>query len=471
MNPDLFPVDLLPDTVANFANETARVLNIPVTLPAIGVLAAGSAALGRGLELRTPTDDVVRGNLYFLGAAKSGTGKSRIMNRTAAPLVEFEKNKRDFWREDTAPQARARKRVLEADIKRVQSLLRNNRKSASVDRAALHQQLKEIEAKLAVVESELWMPQYIVEDCTIESLAPALAQNNEEIHSMSADAGKVFQNIKGRYNKEGAIDDNFYLRSFSADHYVVNRAGRPVLTLYNPTMSIFWLAQPDVVYDAFRTDRLVFGGLLARMLSFDALIEPQEIPDRPLIMPADIKLAYHDLIAGLMNAYLRLIRGQQIPECKAAMEIFRLYHNGLVPDRRGSLADINPVVARWHELAMHLAVVLHALHHGPLAHFNAISVQTAQNARDIIKWFGRQELRLLGPSRETRKQERLERLIRLIESRYNGEATVRDLENRHGFKPDELKELVSIFPQKIEIVFVKKQAGPGRSSEVVRVKK
>jgi hypothetical protein len=33
MNPDLFPVDLLPDTVANFANETARVLNIPVTLP------------------------------------------------------------------------------------------------------------------------------------------------------------------------------------------------------------------------------------------------------------------------------------------------------------------------------------------------------------------------------------------------------------------------------------------------------
>jgi Protein of unknown function (DUF3987) len=103
MNPDLFPVHLLPDTAANFARETARVLNIPVTLPAVGVLAAGSAALGRGLVFRTPTDDIVRGNLYFLGAAKSGTAKSRTMNRTAAPLVEFEKNKRDFWREDTAP--------------------------------------------------------------------------------------------------------------------------------------------------------------------------------------------------------------------------------------------------------------------------------------------------------------------------------------------------------------------------------
>jgi Protein of unknown function (DUF3987) len=469
MNPDIFPVDLLPDTVANFANETARVLNIPPTLPAVGVLAAGSAALGRGLVFRTPTDDIVRGNLYFLGAAKSGTAKSRTMNRTAAPLVEFEKNKRDFWREDTAPQARARKRVLEADIKRVQSLLSSNRKSASVDRAALHQQLKEIEAKLAEVESELWLPQYIVEDCTVESLAPALAQNNEEIFSMSADAGKVFQNIMGRYSKDGAIDDNFYLRTFSADHYVVNRAGRPVLTLYQPTMSIFWLAQPDIVYEVFKNERLLNGGLLARMLSFDALIEPQEIPDRPLIMPADIKLAYHDLITGLMNAYLRLIRGQQIPECKAAMEIFRLYHNGLIPDRRGSLADINPVVARWHELAMHLAVVLHALHHGPLAHFNAISVQTAESAREIVEWFSRQELRLLAPSREAQKKKRLEHLIRLIESRYNGEATVRDLRDNHGFDRPELEDLAKIFHHKIEIVSVKKQTGPGRSSEVVRV--
>jgi Protein of unknown function (DUF3987) len=469
MNPDLFPVDLLPDTVANFARETARVLNIPVTLPAIGVLAAGSAALGRGLELRTPTDDVVRGNLYFLGAAKSGTAKSRTMNRTAAPLVEFEKNKRDFWQEDTAPHARARKRVLEADSKRVEREL--SKKSVGIDRAALHQQLKEIEAKLAEVESELWMPQYIVEDCTIESLAPALAQNNEEIHSMSADAGKVFQNILGRYNKEGEIDDNFYLRSFSADHYVVNRAGRPVLTLYNPTMSIFWLAQPDIVYRAFQIDRLLNGGLLARMLSFDALIEPKEIPDRPLIMPADIKLAYHDLITGLMNAYLRLIRGRQIPECKAVMEIFRLYHNGLVPERQGSLADINPVVARWHELAMHLAVVLHALHHGSLAHLNAISVQTAQNARDIIQWFSRQELRLLAPSREAHKQKRLEQLIRIIMSRYNGVAPVRDLENRHGFKVAELKDLANIFPHKICIEPGKKQTGPGRpSGPAVRVK-
>jgi Protein of unknown function (DUF3987) len=470
MNPDLFPVHLLPDTAANFARETARVLNIPVTLPAVGVLAAGSAALGRGLELRTGADDFVYGNLYLLGAAKSGTAKSRTVKRTAAPLVEFEKNQRDFWREDTAPRARARKRILDADIKRIEKEL--SKKNAGIDRSTLHQQLKEIEAKLAEVEAELWMPQYIVEDCTVESLAPALAQNNEEIHSLSADAGKVVQNLFGRYNKEGEIEDNFYLKAFSGDHHVVNRNARGRITLYQPTMSIFWLVQPDIVYDKiFRNKRLLVGGLLARMLSFDSLIEPQEIPETVAQMGSQIKQAYHDLITGLMHAYLRLNKSFQIPESRTALEIFRRYHNDLVPDRRASLADINAVVARWHELAMHMAIVLHALIHGPDAHLQPISLETAQNATEIIKWFGRQELRLLAPSREAHKQERLERLIRIITTHYdNNVATLRDLSRRHGFERAELVDLANIFPHKIAIEPDKKQAGPGRPSEVVRVK-
>jgi hypothetical protein len=461
-----FPINLLSDIAQNFAYQLALSLRVPIQLPAVSVLSIGSAAIGRGLEVQSTPDEVMRGNLYFLGAAKSGSGKTRTIKAAAHPLIEHQKSQIGFWEYQTRPGLLAERKMLEADIKKLQGQL--TRKSVVVDRATLRAELTDKLRRLGEIVEELRGPQFIVEDCTVEALAPTLAANNEEIFSLSGDAGKVILNLEGRYNKEGAIDDNFYLKSFSGDHHIVNRNTHAPIILYYPTMSLLWLTQPDLLYQLFQNIRLLVGGFLARCLSFDSQIEPQEIPPNPRTIDAQVKAEYHDRIKELMNTYLRLQKPLRIPDSTEALEEIRLFHNSLVAPRCGELADINSIAARWHELALRVAIVLHVFIYGKESHHHPIAGQTASDAVGVIEWFKEEELRLLEPARGKQKEDRLNHLMRVILQRYNGIASVRDLRHSHGFEYPELEDLAKIFPTRIVIETVKNSQG-GRPSEVVRV--
>jgi hypothetical protein len=463
-----FPIDLLPDIARSFAYEVALSFRIPVELPSVSVLAAASASLGRGLEIQSTPDDVMRANLYFLGAAKSGDGKTRTIKQAATSILQHQKEAIAFWKYDTEPQALAERKVLEAEIKKLQGLLSTRKPAMTVDRTAVKRDIQDKIRRLKEIEDDLCCPQYVVEDCTVESLSPALAANNEEIFSLSADAGKVLLNLEGRYNKEGSVDDNFYLKSFSGDHHIVNRNSHSPIILYEPTMCVLWLAQPDLVKRVFQNTRLLIGGLLARCLSFDSQIDPTEIPKIPRAIDPRVKADYQCRIRELMDTYLRIQTPLRIIESPEALEVIRLYHNSLVAQRLGPLADINSIVARWHELALRVAMVLHALTYGKEAHLSAIDKDTAQNAVDIIDWFSKEELNLLQPVREQRKEDRFNHLIRIIQQRYNGVATVRNLGRCNGFERRELEELVSMFSHRIAFDSVTKPTG-GRGSEVIRV--
>ena len=443
---------------------------MPIELPSVSVLAAASASLGRGLEIQSTQDDVMRANLYFLGAAKSGDGKTRTIKQAAYSILDFQKSAISFWRYDTEPSALAERKILEAEIKKLQGLLSSrNRAALVVDRAAVKEDIRDKIRRLKELEDDLRCPQYVVEDCTVESLGPALAANNEEIFSLSADAGKVLLNLQGRYNKEGEVDDNFYLKSFSGDHHIVNRNSHSPIILYQPTMSLLWLAQPDLLIKVFQNVRLLVGGLLARCLSFDTRIVPTEIPKTPRSIHRTIKAEYQERIGQLMRTYLRLKTTLRIPDSPEALEVIRCYHNSLVAERLGPLADINSIVARWHELALRVAMVLHAFIHGKEAHRFSIDEATAQSAVSIIDWFSKQELKLLQPTREQQKEDRFNHLIRIIQQRYNGlPASVRELELRNGFRRDELVELARIFAARISIEMTKNPKG-GRPAEAVRI--
>jgi hypothetical protein len=463
-----FPIDLLPDRARSFAYEMACSLRVPMELPSVSVLAAGSAAMGRGLEIQSTPDEVMRANLYFLGAAKSGDGKSRTIKQAASSIIAYQKDAIAYWRHDTAPRILSERKMIEAEIKKLQGLLSARKTAIVQDRTAIKAQLADMLRRLGELEDEMRSPQYIVEDCTVESLAPALAANNEEIFSLSADAGKVLLNLQGRYNKEGEIDDNFYLKSFSGDHHIVNRNSHAPIILYQPTMSLLWLAQPDLVYRVFQNFRLLVGGMLARCLTFDSRIDPTEIPKIPRSIDRTVKAEYQDRITELMGTYLRLKRTLRIPDSPEALEIIRCYHNTLVKARLGKLADISSIVARWHELALRVAMVLHAFIYGKESHLHSIEEDTARDAVGIIDWFAKQELKLLQPSREQQKEDRLNHLIRIIQQRYNGAAPLRDLGLRNGFELGELEDLAKTFPARIVIETVQKPQG-GRPSEVVRV--
>jgi hypothetical protein len=463
-----FPADLFPLVAQSFAYEVACSFRVPVELPAVSVLAAASAALGRGLEIASTPDELMRGNLYFLGAAKSGDGKTRTIKQAASSILAHQKTAIGYWKHDTEPRALAERRLLEAEIKKLQGLLSARKPALKVDRAQIKAELQDKIWRLSELEDDLRCPQFVVEDCTVESLAPALAANNEEIFSLSADAGKVLLNLQGRYNKEGEVDDNFYLKSFSGDHHIVNRNSHHPIILNEPTMSLLWLAQPDLLTRLFQNTRLLVGGMLARCLSFDSKIEPTEIPKVPRRIDPQVKIEYHDRIRELINTYLRINKPLRIPDSPEALEEIRLYHNTLVAERLGALADISSIVARWHELALRVSIVLHALDYGKEAYQHPIEDSTAHDAVQIVDWFSKQELQLLQPTREAQKEDRLNRLIRIIQSHYNGVAPIRDLGLRNGFERNEIEQLTRDFPARIVIETIQNPKG-GQPSDVVRV--
>jgi hypothetical protein len=148
----------------------------------------------------------------------------------------------------------------------------------------------------------------------------------------------------------------------------------------------------------------------------------------------------------------------------------RAYHNEHVPGRKKDLADINSFVARWHEQAMKLAIVVHAAKHGSHAHSHTLDSETIANAITIHRWFASEQKRSLASARYAALQEQATKLDMLLEERYPNGASLRDLETFHNYRPDEIELLAREFPNRLER-FDAKKPGPGRPSPSIRRKK
>jgi uncharacterized protein DUF3987 len=158
-----------------------------------------------------------------------------------------------------------------------------------------------------------------------------------------------------------------------------------------------------------------------------------------------------------------------IPPSLLAKEAIRKYHNALIERRRKEWRDINSFVARWHEQAWRILVVLHAAVHGDNAHLTQIEQEQVDAAIEFAEWFGREQLRLLASMRDEADQVRLEKLIDVVTRSYKGKATLRDLHRRNCYKREEVERLCSKFPDQIAILRSDPGEKGGRPGEFLQV--
>lgn len=89
-------------------------------------------------------------------------------------------------------------------------------------------------------------------------------------------------------------------------------------------------------------------------------------------------------------------------------------------------------------------------------------------ALKIMDWIGEDQLNMLAEGRKNVLQDRLDKLVHLIETKGNGgKIKVRDLKNSHGFESDEIDTLVSAFP---DVVGRTAEKTGGRDSDIVFLK-
>jgi Protein of unknown function (DUF3987) len=203
------------------AEATAESINVHVNLPASAVLGVCSAACGKALFLRSGPDQRLRPNLFIIGAAISGTGKSEGIRPIVAPFKGHEFDKRSYFEEVTRPELESEKRLLEKKLNSIEAILgrakSTNSKGPQLDEKALRKEHCSGILRLQEIKEELKGPSMSAEDVTQEEAAILLSQNNEQLFLYSPDASKAVANLEGLYNKLSVPDENLFVKGYSGD--------------------------------------------------------------------------------------------------------------------------------------------------------------------------------------------------------------------------------------------------------------
>ena len=397
------------ETMARAICDTVRVLE---SLPGCCMLGILSAAIGRGLEVKSGPNRVTRGNLYILASAESGSGKSETFRHAAKPFADFEAQRVSAWKAETKPGLLADREILKAEIAALNKSA--GKDNDAIAREEIRERLREKIAALENVETRLRTPVLSCEDVTGEKLAVLLAHNNEQMASLSADALAIINILLGRYNKLDRTDEGIYLKAFTGDRCKVDRQSRESVLVESPCLAALWLTQPDKLESLLAERSLSDGGLIPRILGCHTRCQAREILKGIPGIPPSVQNEYTDLIRSLIETY-RLADGPYTVEpTPEALETLNAHHNKIVKRRHDDLRDVTIYAARWNEQAWRLAVVLHAAQHGVRAHEHRLEIDTANRAIELADWFASQQLDILSATRDKARRELRGKVLALL---------------------------------------------------------
>jgi Protein of unknown function (DUF3987) len=377
-----------------------------------------SAAIGRGLEVKSGANRVTRGNLYILGSAESGSGKSETFRHLAKPFLEFETARVEDWKDEIRPELLAEAKVLEAEIANLTKLAA--KANDTTERENSRTQLKEKLAAQDKLATKLRTPVLSCEDVTGEKLAVLLAHNGEQWASLSADAVAIVNILLGRYNKLDRTDEGIYLKAFTGDRCKVDRQTRESILLESPSLAVLWFTQPDKLESLLAERSLSDGGLIPRLLACHTHSEAQEIVQDAPEIPEDVENTYGELVRDLIETYRLADKPFTIAPTAEALQAMNTHYNAIVKRRRGDLRDVTIYAARWNEQAWRIAVVLHAAQHGALAHEKSLELDTAKRAIELASWFAMQQLEILSASREKARRQIWDEVLSLLADKPQG---------------------------------------------------
>jgi hypothetical protein len=467
-----FPVNLLAPVQAQMVEATAESIGVHPNLPAIAALGVASAAIGRGLYTKSGPNQTICGNLFILGSAISGEGKSEGCRPLVAPLIEENSNRIQYYQEIKRPSVLSRQRLYSKELNSIESALYGQKKNtlSTVDKKTLRDRHQQLLTMLDALQDQLVEPAMLTEDSTQEAMAVLTQKNSEQLFSFSADASKAVDNLEGLYNKLSVPEDNFMVHCFSGDPCSIHRISRPAINLQHPCLSVLWFLQPIHFERMLANDRLREAGLLVRMLVSDTRLEPRESDGTEREIPPALQLKYNELIRLLIRTYWDSKTRQEISIDLNGQKLFRDYHNELVQFRKSDLKDINSFVARWPEQARRIAIGQHAARHGDQAHLVRMSDSTIANSITIVRWFASEQLRMLQACRQKVLRKQMEELRELVSSLYPLGVTLRDLRKSHCKSEEFVEGIVKAFPT-IFALRDHQPIGAGRRTKRLFVKK
>jgi hypothetical protein len=419
-----FPLQHLPPAARAMAEAIARTERTPETLAGCCVLGFLSASIGAGLQVTSGPNRVTRGNLYIMASAESGSGKSETFRHAAKPLFAYERDLIEHWKAEVLPGLQADADLLESEIAKLKKDAFKGK--SGVEREEIRDALQAKKKALAEGNARLNAPALCCEDVTSEKLAVMLAHNQEQLASLSPDAGSIVNNLLGRYNKLDRTDEGIYLKAFSGDNCRVDRQGREPVLLQRPCLAALWLVQPDKLETLLGKTELTDGGMIPRLLVCHTRAMPRPIVDGVDGIPEDTANAWAMLVGKLIQTFRMADAPTTIEPTPEARQMMKEHHNRIVERRNGELRDVTTYAARWNEQAWRIAVCLHAGLHGEHAGGRMLAADTAASAIALADWFAGEQLRILARGRHAARRAKLDEVLALLADNPKG-VTARDV--------------------------------------------
>lgn len=464
-----FPLDTLPERFRFPVEEVMRHYKVSALLPATCALVINSAALARGLVIKSNVRRTYA-NLYAIIGAQSGTGKSVVFDEFMTPLNELQEEALKEFAAEQKPRAETELKILEQEINELTKGKRDRRKFDD-NEDNRRERLCELLQQKAVLEDKLeFASRLYCVDFTSEALGILLANNGEQMAVLTDEGGLPLHNMLGRYTKGEITDDVFLCKAKTGNSTTVDRVGRSSIVLHHPLVTMLLLAQPDLVQKAFSNERLLVGGLLARCLAADSRMKLQYEDEKTLPeVDPNIMGTWNQYIRSLVKTFRFVEEPCWIAVGEGVRELSRKFHNEIVDQIRDSLWDISSFATRWVERAWEIALNLHAGHHGDECYREPLSSKTFSDAIRIARFFADRQLEVLQRPRIKALDEQRDRLKEVFAK--NGEKliTLRDLHRCHGLDQEQVFSSVKNHPDLFGMV-EKRPSHGGRKSILVFLK-
>jgi hypothetical protein len=317
-----FPVEALPASLRGWLLRAARGAGVTPAHVAVPLLGIASSLIGTARRVRAcrPWSEPL--TMWVAVVGFSGTGKTPGLDVTRRVLSVIERARKqkiaDLQREHEtrAQKAKAEKKKWEKAVAdAVDASLPAPPKPAS-----------------ATEPGPFVAPRLCLSDGTIERIAVLLEARPQGLAFVADELARLFLNMKRYSNGQ---DNEFWLEAWDAQHFVVERQGRPPVVLDYLLVGVIGSFQPDKLARAFEGDD---DGMYARF----CFAWPEEPAHRPLSNEVS------EIEPEIQNALVRIINlstGEDgvfaprivelSPEGLSAFETFRAFLAQAKPELDG----------------------------------------------------------------------------------------------------------------------------------------
>lgn len=248
-----FPVDALPNVIADYVVALAESTQTPVDMAASSALPVISVCIQGKYKVRAKADWYEPVNTFVLNIMEPSERKSAVESAMVRPINKFE-SEVNVQNAAEIESSKMRGRILE---RRQKSLEDQAAKGKDV-KAELDSIVHEITGHREKKPLRLY-----VDDVTTEKLTQVLSDNDGRAAILSTEGG-IFDTLAGIYTRNVNID--VILKGYSGDCIKVDRIGRCSESVMDPALTILLMAQPSVLSGLMKNDTFRGRGLTARFL-------------------------------------------------------------------------------------------------------------------------------------------------------------------------------------------------------------